>query len=181
MSRSLNKVQLIGNLARDPELRYTPQGTAVCTFTVATNRQWVSDGQKQEQAEFTRCVAWQKLAEICGQYLSKGRRVFVEGRLQTRKWTGKDGVDRYTTEVVINDMLMLDAKGSVPSDDFDIPDDMGMADDMGEEDSSDSVKKKGKGKKKEKEQKSESKKSNKKTGKKNEKSKDEDVEDDIPF
>jgi single-strand DNA-binding protein len=125
MAKSLNKVQLIGNLTKDPELRYTPQGTAVCTLTVATNRQWVTEGEKKEEAEFTRCVAWQKLAEICGQYLSRGRRVYVEGRLQTRKWTDQSGVDRYTTEVVLSDMLMLDAKGAGGAD-FDIPDDPGM-------------------------------------------------------
>ena len=111
MARSLNKVQLIGNLTRDPELKYTSKGTAVCTFTVATNREWQTDGEKQEQAEFTRCVAWQKLGEICEKYLSKGKKVFVEGRLQTRKWTGQDNVDRYTTEVVLSEMIILDSRG----------------------------------------------------------------------
>lgn len=109
--RSLNKVQLIGNLTRDPELRYTPQGTAVCSFGLATNRQWTTDtGEKREAAEFHRLVAWNKLAEICSQLLFKGRRVFVEGRLQTRQWTAQDGTPRQTTETVISDMIILDSK-----------------------------------------------------------------------
>ncbi len=109
--RSLNKVQLIGNLTRDPELRYTPNGTAVVTFTVATNREWtVESGEKREEAEFTRVVAWNKLAELCSQLLSKGRKVYVEGRLQTRSWTGQDGAQRTSTEVVINDMIVLDSR-----------------------------------------------------------------------
>lgn len=109
--RSLNKVQLIGNMTRDPELRYTPQGTAVCTFGLATNRQWTTEaGEQREEAEFHRIVAWNKLAEICSQLLFKGRRIFVEGRLQTRQWTGKDGAPRQTTEIVISDMIILDSK-----------------------------------------------------------------------
>lgn len=110
-ARSLNKVLLIGNLTRDPELRYTPQGTAVCTFGLATNRSWVpSDGgERQEESEFHRIVAWSKLAEICSQLLYKGRKVFVEGRLQTRNWTGQDGQERQTTEVVIDNMIALGA------------------------------------------------------------------------
>lgn len=115
--RSLNKVMLIGNLVRDPEMRYTPSGTAVATFSIATNRDWVdANGQKQEDAEFTRCVVWSKLAEICSQILSKGRKVYVEGRLQTRKWQGQDGQDRYTTEVVVNEMIALDSKGGASDD-----------------------------------------------------------------
>lgn len=127
MAYSLNKVQLIGNLTRDPELRYTPSGTAVCNFTIATNRQWTDDqGQKQEDVEFHRVVAWGKLAEICGQYLNKGKKVYSEGRLQTRKWTTPEGEDKYTTEVVLNEMIMLDPKGATSgaTDDFDIPDNM---------------------------------------------------------
>jgi len=109
--RSLNKVQLIGNLTRDPELRYTPQGTAVCTFGLATNRQWTTEaGDRKEEAEFHRIVAWNKLAELCAQLLFKGRRIFVEGRLQTRQWTGQDGAPRQTTEIVISDMIILDSK-----------------------------------------------------------------------
>lgn len=110
-ARSLNKVQLIGNLTRDPELRYTPQGTAVCTFGLATNRSWVTEsGERREETEFHRIVAWNKLAELCSQLLFKGRKVFVEGRLQTREWTGKDGASRQTTEIVISDMIILDSK-----------------------------------------------------------------------
>ncbi len=127
MARSLNKVELIGNLTRDPELKYTPQGTAVCTFGLATNRYWTTEsGEKKEDAEFHRIVAWQKLAELCGQLLAKGRKIYVEGRLQTRRWTGQDGVEKQTTEVVINDMIILDSRGTSPqgeTSDFDIPDD----------------------------------------------------------
>lgn len=110
-TRSLNKVQLIGNLTRDPELRYTPQGTAICTFGLATNRTWTTDtGDKRESTEFHRIVAWNKLAELCAQLLFKGRKVFVEGRLQTRQWTAQDGTPRRTTESVISDMIILDSK-----------------------------------------------------------------------
>lgn len=106
---SLNRAQLIGNLTRDPELRTTPNGTSVCSLGLATNRVYTdAQGQKQEQTEFHNIVAWAKLAEICGQYLAKGRRVFIEGRLQTREWTGQDGVKRRTTEIVAEDMIMLD-------------------------------------------------------------------------
>jgi len=109
-TRSLNKVQLIGNLTRDPELKYTPAGTGVCTFGLATNREWTdSSGQKQEGAEFHRIVAWGKLGEICSQLMSKGRKVYVEGRLQTRAWKSQDGADRQVTEVVIDEMILLDA------------------------------------------------------------------------
>lgn len=109
--RSLNKVQLIGNLTRDPELRYTPQGTAVCNFGLATNREWTDqEGQKQEEADFHRIVAWNKLAELCSQLLFKGRKVYVEGRLQTRSWKGQDEQERQTTEVVIDNMIILDSK-----------------------------------------------------------------------
>jgi single-strand DNA-binding protein len=110
-SRSLNKVMLIGNLTRDPELRYTPQGTPVVTMGLATNRSWTdSSGQKQEETEFHRVVAWNKLAELCSQLLFKGRKIYVEGRLQTRKWTAQDGQERQTTEVVIDDMIVLDSR-----------------------------------------------------------------------
>ena len=111
MARSLNKVMLIGNLTRDPEMRYTPQGTAVCTFGVATNRSWTTDtGEKKEDVEFHNVVAWNKLAEICAQLLKKGRKVYVEGRLSTRSWQGQDGTQKQRTEVVINDMVILDKK-----------------------------------------------------------------------
>lgn len=107
-TRSLNRVTLIGNLTRDPELKYTPQGTAVCTFGLATNREWTdSSGQKQEGVEFHRIVAWGKLGEICSQLLTKGQKAFCEGRLQTRAWKTQDGSDRQITEVVIDEMIAL--------------------------------------------------------------------------
>jgi single-strand DNA-binding protein len=126
MSRSLNKAELIGNLTRDPELRYTPSGAAVCTFGLATNRNWTTDtGEKKEDVEFHRIVAWNKLAELCAQLLQKGRKVYVEGRLQTRKWTGQDGQERTTTEIVINDMIILDSRGATaPGEEFDVPEDL---------------------------------------------------------
>src|ERR1700756_969937 len=99
-ARSLNKVLLIGNLTRDPELRYTPSGTAVCSFGLATNRSWTTDtGEKHEETEFHSIVAWNKLGELCSQFLVKGRKVYVEGRLSTRTWTGQDNQQRTTTEV----------------------------------------------------------------------------------
>jgi single-strand DNA-binding protein len=111
MARSLNRVQLIGNLTRDPELRYTPSGTAVCTFGLATNRAWTTDsGEKHEEAEFHRIVAWNKLAELCSQFLTKGRKVFVEGRLSTRSWNAQDGTQKSITEIVISDMILLDSR-----------------------------------------------------------------------
>src|SRR3972149_1169034 len=111
MAKSLNKVQLIGNLTRDPELRYTPQGTAVCTFSIATNRQWKTEsGEMKDDAEFHRLVAWQALAEICSKMLKKGMRTYVEGRLQTRTWQAQDGTQKQTTEIVISDMIMLDSR-----------------------------------------------------------------------
>jgi len=102
---------LIGNMTRDPELRYTPSGTAVCSFSIATNRNWTTDqGEKKEDAEFHRIVAWNKLAELCSQFLVKGRKVYVEGRLQTRNWIAQDGTQRNSTEVVIDEMILLDSR-----------------------------------------------------------------------
>jgi single-strand DNA-binding protein len=120
-ARSLNRVLLIGNLTRDPEMRYTPGGTAVCTFGLATNRSWVpSDGgDRQEETEYHRIVAWAKLAEICSQLLYKGRKVYVEGRLQTRKWTTQEGTERETTEVVIDNMIALGAPKGKSEGDYD--------------------------------------------------------------
>lgn len=111
-SRSLNKVTLIGNLTRDPELRYTPQGTPVCTFGLATNRSWQpsAGGDRQEETEFHRIVAWNKLAELCSELLFKGRKAYVEGRLQTRNWTDASGQERTTVEVIIENMIVLDSK-----------------------------------------------------------------------
>jgi single-strand DNA-binding protein len=115
-SRSLNKVQLIGNLTRDPELRYTPTGAAVCTIGLATNRMWTTEsGEKKEETEFHRVVAWNKLAELCSQLLTKGRKIYVEGRLRTNAWQGTDGAQRTTTEVVIEDMIILDSRRPVTS------------------------------------------------------------------
>ncbi|MFH1840581.1 MAG: single-stranded DNA-binding protein [Candidatus Shapirobacteria bacterium] len=109
--RSLNKVLLIGNLTRDVELRYTPQGTAVCTFGLATNRSWSTDGgERKEDVEFHRIVAWNKLAELCAQLLFKGRKVFLEGRLRTRRWSDQAGVEHTVTEVVASEMMVLDSK-----------------------------------------------------------------------
>ncbi|HYD34630.1 MAG TPA: single-stranded DNA-binding protein [Vitreimonas sp.] len=107
--RSLNKVMLIGNLTRDPNLRYTPNGTAVCSFGIATNRTWTpaDGGEKQEKVEYHNIVAWSKLADICGQLLRKGDKVYVEGRIQTRDWKSEDGQDRKTTEIVIDNMMLL--------------------------------------------------------------------------
>jgi single-strand DNA-binding protein len=107
--QSLNMVQLIGNLTRDPELRHTEHKKAVCTFGLATNRNWMTDtGKKREEPEYHRIVAWEKLAETCQQYLTKGRKVYVEGRLHTRAYTGKDGTEKTVTEIVLDEVLMLD-------------------------------------------------------------------------
>lgn len=124
MARSLNKVMLIGNLTRDPEMRYTPQSVAVCTFGVATNRNWTTDsGEKKEDVEFHNVVAWNKLAEICSQLLKKGRKVYVEGRLSTRTWQGADGSQKNRTEVVISDMVILDKKtDETGGGEIDLPD-----------------------------------------------------------
>lgn len=106
---NLNRAQLIGNLTRDPETRTTPNGQTVSSFGVATSSQWKdASGQKQERVEFHNIVAWGKLAEICQQYLGKGRKVFVEGRLQTREWQGQDGAKKNRTEIVAENMIMLD-------------------------------------------------------------------------
>lgn len=105
---NLNKVMILGNLTRDPELRQTPGGKSVCSFDVATNRVWLSaSGEKTEKAEFHRIVAWGKLAEICGQYLLRGRLVFIEGRIETQSWQDKEtGTKRYRTEIVAENMQM---------------------------------------------------------------------------
>ena len=113
MSRGgVNKVILIGNLGGDPEVRYTPGGAAVANVNLATNESWNDrEGQRQERTEWHRLVFWSKLAEIVGQYLKKGSKVYVEGRLQTRQWDDQSGQKRYTTEIVVNDMQMLDGRG----------------------------------------------------------------------
>lgn len=125
MAMSLNRAQLIGNLTRDPEVRQTTGGKSVVNFSIATNSRWTdSSGQTQEKTEFHNIVVWGKLAEICAQYLKKGSKIFIEGRIQTREWQGEDGVKRYRTEIVAENMLMLDRKGEGPSS-------MGMDRDMG--------------------------------------------------
>ena len=107
-SRSLNRVILIGNLTRDPELKYTPAGTAVCTFGLATNRSWTTaDGQTKEDVQYHRIVAWQKLAELCGKLLTKGRKVYLEGRLTYRNFTGKDGQPKTIAEIVLDDFIVF--------------------------------------------------------------------------
>jgi single-strand DNA-binding protein len=132
--KSLNRATLIGNVTRDPEVKYTPQGTAVVSFSIATNRSWKTEsGEMKDNAEFHRIVAWDKLAEICGQLLKKGTRVFVEGRIQTRKWAGADGVDKYMTEIVITDMMLLDKRGDGEGESYsnaggiEVPDDFESA------------------------------------------------------
>lgn len=113
MAMSLNRVQLIGNLTRDPEMKQIPGGQVVTSFSVATNMTWKDqNGQQQNKAEYHNIVAWRKLAEICGQYLKKGSKAFLEGRLQTRNWEGEDGIKRYRTEIVLDNMIMLDSKGN---------------------------------------------------------------------
>ena len=107
-SRSINKVVLLGNLTRDPELKYTPAGTAVCTFGIATNRSWTTaDGQTKEEAQYHRVVAWQKLAELCGKLLTKGRKVYLDGRITYREYTDKTGQQRHITEIVLDDFIVF--------------------------------------------------------------------------
>ena len=126
---NLNKAMLIGNLTRDPEVRQTGGGQTVASFGMATNLVWTDQsGQKQTKPEYHNIVAWRKLGEICGRYLKKGSKVYIEGRLQTRDWTGNDGVKRYTTEIVAENMIMLDNRpsnlnqgGSMPSPNFQQP------------------------------------------------------------
>ncbi len=108
----INKAILVGNLGADPEVRYTQDGTPVASFNVATTERWKGqDGQMQESTEWHRIVAWRRLADICGQYLQKGSRVYIEGKIQTRKWQDQSGNDRYTTEIVAREMKMLSSRG----------------------------------------------------------------------
>jgi single-strand DNA-binding protein len=113
MAKSLNRAMLIGNLGRDPELRYTPAGVAVASFTIATNESWKDqDGNLQERTEWHNIVAWRKLAEICGEYLKKGKKIYVEGKIQTRSYDDKNtGAKRYITEIVADNIIMLDGRG----------------------------------------------------------------------
>jgi single-strand DNA-binding protein len=111
MSRGLNKLMIIGHLGRDPEMRYTPSGKPVTTFSVATSRTWHSaDGERHEETEWFNVVAWGSLAEVCNQHLKKGQQVYVEGRLQTRRWEDGDGNKHFTTEVVAQEMTMLGSR-----------------------------------------------------------------------
>lgn len=119
MAMDLNKVQIIGRITQDIELRQTPNGQSVTTISVATNRTWTDGaGMKQEQAEFHNVVLWAKLAEIASQYLAKGRRVYIEGRLQTRSWEAQDGSKRYRTEIIGENMIMLDGNAGNGADTF---------------------------------------------------------------
>jgi single-strand DNA-binding protein len=111
MAKSLNKVMLIGNLGKDPEVRYTSSGVAVATFSLATNESWKDqDGNLQERTEWHNIVAWRKLAEICGEWLKKGKKVYIEGRIQTRSYDKNTGVKKYMTEVVADNLIMLDGR-----------------------------------------------------------------------
>ena len=118
MAKSLNRVMLIGNLGKDPELRYTTSGVAIATFSLATNESWKDqDGNTQERTEWHNIVAWKKLAEICGEWLKKGKKVYIEGRIQTRSYDDKNTVTKkYITEIVAENMIMLDSKSSGTSE-----------------------------------------------------------------
>lgn len=131
MSRGLNKVMIIGHLGRDPEMRYTPSGRPVTTFTVATNRTWnTSDGERHNETEWFNVVSWGNLAEICKQYLTKGQQVYIEGRLQTRRWEDPEGNKHSNVEIVANEMMILGEKREVNQ----IPSDMPESDILTDED-----------------------------------------------
>jgi single-strand DNA-binding protein len=123
MARGVNKVILIGNLGRDPEVRYSPNGGAIANITLATSESWKdkNTGEQVDKTEWHRVVFFRRLAEIAGEYLKKGSKVYIEGKLQTRKWQDKDGNDRYTTEIVANEMQMLDSRGGSASYNQDEP------------------------------------------------------------
>lgn len=131
--KSLNRVQLIGRLGKNPEVRYTSNGSAVANFSMATNETWTGkDGQKNERTEWHNIVAWNKLGEICGEYLTKGKQVYIEGRLTTRSWEDRDGKPRYTTEIVASNMIMLGGAGkdSSASQEFSPKDSSSIEDDI---------------------------------------------------
>jgi single-strand DNA-binding protein len=111
MARGVNKVILLGNLGKDPESRFTPSGTPVTTFSLAVNRNVKEGDGWKEQTEWVRCVAWERQAETIGQYVKKGNQLYIEGRLQTREWTDKDNIKRYTTEVIVQDFTLIGSKG----------------------------------------------------------------------
>ena len=131
--RDLNKVMVIGNLTRDPELRTIPSGQSVATFTVAANRSWINaNRERQDAVEYVDAVAWGKLAELISQTLHKGRKVYIEGRLQTRSWDGPDGSKRFKTEVIVTDIIFLDRPGrslaeSIPSEPSTLPSEKSLA------------------------------------------------------
>lgn len=119
MANSLNRATLIGNLTRDPELRKTTNGQSVASFSIATNRSFTTQtGERKEQADYHNIVAWGRLAEICAQYLTKGKKVYVDGRIQNREWEGQDGQKRYRTEIVVENMIMLDKAGGMGGGSF---------------------------------------------------------------
>jgi len=118
--RSVNKVILVGNLTRDPEIRETQNGQPITTFGIATNREWMSNGERKKSTEFHEVVAWARLAEICNKYLKKGKLVYLEGYLKTRSWENDSGEKRFRTEVVLHDMIMLDKKNSSEDEELDI-------------------------------------------------------------
>ena len=132
---AINKVILIGNLGAEPELRYTPSGTPVANFSLATHEQWTSkDGEKGERTECHRIVAWGRLGEICGEYLHKGRQVYIEGRIQSRSWEDREGIKRYTTEIIAQTMQMLgspsrEGKAETPDERFPVEEPISVPDD----------------------------------------------------
>ena len=123
MARGVNKVILVGNLGQDPEVKYMPSGQAVCNISIATTDSWSdkATGEKQERTEWHRVVFFRRLAEIAGEYLRKGSQIYIEGRLQTRKWQDQSGADRYTTEIIANEMQMLGGRGGASTGGFDAP------------------------------------------------------------
>lgn len=134
--RSVNKVILIGNLTRDPDMKETQGGQAITTFGIATNREWMTnEGEKKQSTEFHEIVAWGKLAEICHKYLRKGKLVHVEGYLKTRSWDTEEGDKRFKTEVVVNDMIMLDKRSGSDDEDYDVPTEESAHDDSDDYDS----------------------------------------------
>ncbi len=115
MARGLNKVTIIGNLGKDPEMRFTANGTPITSFSIAVNRTYTMGGERKEETEWFNVVAWSKLAETCNQFLGKGQQVYIEGRLQTRSWDGQDGQKHYRTEIVANDVIFLERRtGGLP-------------------------------------------------------------------
>lgn len=127
MAGSLNKVMIIGNVGRDPEMRYTQNGTAITSFSVASGRRWTTpEGEQREETEWFNVVTWNKLAETASRYVTKGSRVYIEGRLQTRSWEGPDGQKRYRTEVIAQNMILLDGRQKAPG----FPEEMAIADEI---------------------------------------------------